>query len=72
MTDIAPPSTAGELPVVYDPAAIERKWQTRWEAEGTNTPDLANGPNPYYALMMFPVSQCGGTARRQSVRVHRE
>jgi leucyl-tRNA synthetase len=60
MTDIAPPSTAGELPVVYDPAAIERKWQTRWEAEGTNTPDLANGPNPYYALMMFPYPSAEG------------
>src|SRR5512141_1614668 len=60
MTDIAPPSPAGEEPAVYDPAVIERKWQARWVAEGTNTPDLANGANPFYALMMFPYPSAEG------------
>ena len=60
MTDIAPPSPASDLPAGYDPAAIERKWQARWEAEGTNSPDLANGPQPFYALMMFPYPSAEG------------
>ncbi|MEO8336510.1 MAG: class I tRNA ligase family protein, partial [bacterium] len=60
MTDIASPSPAGDVPVGYDPAAIERKWQARWESEGTNTPDLVNGADPYYALMMFPYPSAEG------------
>jgi leucyl-tRNA synthetase len=62
MTDIAPPPPppAGDVPAGYDPAAIELKWQTRWKAEGTNSPDLANGANPYYALMMFPYPSAEG------------
>jgi leucyl-tRNA synthetase len=60
MTDIAPVTPVGELPDGYDPAAIERKWQARWDSEGTNTPNLADGPNPYYALMMFPYPSAEG------------
>ncbi len=60
MTDIAAPSPAGDAPAGYDPAAIEQKWQARWDAEGTNTPDLANGANPFYALMMFPYPSAEG------------
>ena len=60
MTDFAPPHPAGDAPVAYDPAAIERKWQARWQAEGTNSPDLANGANPFYALMMFPYPSAEG------------
>ncbi|HXK33738.1 MAG TPA: leucine--tRNA ligase, partial [Dehalococcoidia bacterium] len=38
----------------YDPRAIERKWQARWEADGIyHTPD--DDPRPkWYALTMFP------------------
>jgi len=44
----------------YDPAAIERKWQERWEKRGTNHTDLAAGARPYYALMMFPYPSAEG------------
>ena len=60
MTDQVPPSSAGVLPAGYDPAAIERKWQARWQSEGTNSPDLANGKDPFYALMMFPYPSAEG------------
>ena len=60
MTDFSPPPSAGDPPVAYDPAALEQKWQTRWQAERTNSPDLANGANPFYALMMFPYPSAEG------------
>ena len=41
-------------PVSYDPAAIETLWQARWAEQGTNSPELWQGTNPYYQLMMFP------------------
>jgi leucyl-tRNA synthetase len=47
-------------PAAYDPAVIERKWQDRWEARGTNHTDLAGGASPFYALMMFPYPSAEG------------
>jgi len=44
----------------YDPTAIEAKWQTRWRERGTNDTDIAAGPNPFYALMMFPYPSAEG------------
>ena len=47
----------------YDPAAIEAKWQARWEAEGTNSltdAQLASAPRPFYNLMMFPYPSAEG------------
>ena len=44
----------------YDPAAIERKWQQRWHERGTNNTDVAEGRNPFYALMMFPYPSAEG------------
>jgi len=44
----------------YDPAAIEAKWQKRWIDRGTHYVDLAAGPNPFYALMMFPYPSAEG------------
>jgi leucyl-tRNA synthetase len=44
----------------YDPTAIEAKWQTRWHERGTNETDIATGPNPFYALMMFPYPSAEG------------
>lgn len=44
----------------YDPAAIEAKWQARWIERGTNETDLTGGPNPFYALMMFPYPSAEG------------
>ena len=60
MTDLAPHHPVGDVPAGYDPAAVERKWQAYWESEGTNSPDLARGPNPFYALMMFPYPSAEG------------
>jgi leucyl-tRNA synthetase len=50
----------GESPEPYDPTAVERKWQARWEERGTNNTDLAGGANPFYALMMFPYPSAEG------------
>ncbi|MEP6692343.1 MAG: class I tRNA ligase family protein, partial [Gemmatimonadaceae bacterium] len=44
----------------YDPAAIEKKWQARWDSERTNSPDLLNGERPFYQLMMFPYPSAEG------------
>ena len=60
MTDTASSAPADESPGGYDPAAIERKWQAHWQATGANTPDLARGANPFYALMMFPYPSAEG------------
>ncbi|MEP7347516.1 MAG: class I tRNA ligase family protein, partial [Gemmatimonadaceae bacterium] len=45
---------------VYDPTAVEAKWQTRWREHGTNHTDIENGANPCYALMMFPYPSAEG------------
>ena len=44
----------------YNPDAIEQKWQARWEEQGTNFPDLDQGPRPFYQLMMFPYPSAEG------------
>jgi leucyl-tRNA synthetase len=44
----------------YDPGVIERKWQDRWDANGTNRTDLVGGVRPFYALMMFPYPSAEG------------
>ncbi len=59
MTDTNHSPTAPELPAAYDPSVVERKWQERWDARGTNQTDLA-GPRPYYTLMMFPYPSAEG------------
>ncbi|HEU4720670.1 MAG TPA: leucine--tRNA ligase [Gemmatimonadaceae bacterium] len=60
MTETAPTQPVGEQPAGYDPAAVERRWQARWEAEATNVTDLAGGARPFYALMMFPYPSAEG------------
>ncbi|MDB4877161.1 MAG: leuS [Gemmatimonadetes bacterium] len=59
MTETIHPNPA-EDSVGYDPTAIERKWQERWETRGTNHTDLAAGVRPFYALMMFPYPSAEG------------
>ncbi len=44
----------------YDPIAIEARWQDRWRERRTNETDLAGGPDPFYALMMFPYPSAEG------------
>jgi leucyl-tRNA synthetase len=55
MTEIAPPQHD-----LYDPTAIEAKWQQRWERDGTNHTDVQAGVRPYYTLMMFPYPSAEG------------
>ncbi len=39
----------------YEPAAIEGRWQQRWEADGLyRTPDHVEGRENWYALTMLP------------------
>ena len=48
---------------VYDPAAIEARWQHIWEERGTNrVPDarLRSAARPFYNLMMFPYPSAEG------------
>jgi leucyl-tRNA synthetase len=59
MTETIHPNPA-EDSVGYDPTAIERKWQERWDARGTNHTDVAAGVRPFYALMMFPYPSAEG------------
>ena len=60
MSDTSPPFHSADAPTPYDPAHVEQKWQARWSAEGTNSPDLERATNPYYALMMFPYPSAEG------------
>ena len=59
MTETVLPKPADDS-AGYDPAAIEQKWQERWEARGTNHTDLGAGVRPFYALMMFPYPSAEG------------
>jgi leucyl-tRNA synthetase len=60
MTEFAATQPVGEQPAGYDPAAVEQRWQARWEAEATNVADLSSGARPFYALMMFPYPSAEG------------
>ena len=44
----------------YDPAALEAKWQARWDERQTNEPDLDRAARPFYNLMMFPYPSAEG------------
>ena len=44
----------------YDPAAVERKWQARWEELESNRTDLRNDERKFYQLMMFPYPSAEG------------
>jgi leucyl-tRNA synthetase len=48
---------------IYDPLAIEGKWQTRWRDAGPGTfteERLRTAERPYYNLMMFPYPSAEG------------
>jgi leucyl-tRNA synthetase len=47
----------------YQPAEVERKWQARWDEQGTNTwteEELRAAARPFYNLMMFPYPSAEG------------
>ena len=45
---------------IYDPAAVEAKWQARWAERRINEPDLDGAAKPFYNLMMFPYPSAEG------------
>ncbi len=44
----------------YDPSEVEKKWQTFWEENGTNEPDLDAAERPFFNLMMYPYPSAEG------------
>src|SRR3989338_4822591 len=38
----------------YDPSAVEKKWQQKWEEAKLHEADLKKAKDPYYSLVMFP------------------
>lgn len=44
----------------FDSAAIEAKWQKKWESDKTFSPDLKTASKPYFNLMMFPYPSAEG------------
>ncbi len=59
MSNSVNPTPLDETPG-YDPSAVEQKWQESWKERGTNVADIANAPDPFYALMMFPYPSAEG------------
>jgi leucyl-tRNA synthetase len=59
MSNSVNPTPVEETPG-YDPSAVEQKWQETWKEQGTNVVDVANAPDPFYALMMFPYPSAEG------------
>ena len=52
---------ASDEPAGYDPAAVERKWQARWDERRHQRHRPASGRSgPFYALMMFPYPSAEG------------
>lgn len=49
-----------DLPLPYEPTAVEPKWQQRWAERGTNQARLDAPARPFYALMMFPYPSAEG------------
>ena len=45
---------------MYDPSAIESRWQAWWEENGTNEPDLDAAERPFFNLMMYPYPSAEG------------
>jgi leucyl-tRNA synthetase len=45
---------------LYDPAAIEPKWQSEWENNGLYHLNLETAKRPFYNLMMFPYPSAEG------------
>ena len=45
---------------MYDPRAVEARWQAWWEENGTNEPDLDAAERPFFNLMMYPYPSAEG------------
>jgi len=44
----------------YDPASVERHWQSEWARTGIYQADLVHAERPFYNLMMFPYPSAEG------------
>ena len=47
----------------YDPVAVEKHWQRRWDRDGTNSftlEELRSARRPFFNLMMFPYPSAEG------------
>jgi leucyl-tRNA synthetase len=56
-------SEVSHVTVSYHPAEVERKWQARWDEQGTNrwtAEELRSAGKPFYNLMMFPYPSAEG------------
>ncbi|HEX6911983.1 MAG TPA: leucine--tRNA ligase [Longimicrobium sp.] len=56
-------SEATHVTASYHPAEVERKWQQRWEEQGTHrwtAHELRSAERPFYNLMMFPYPSAEG------------
>jgi len=45
---------------IYDPKAIEKKWQQFWQKNNIYKTDLQSAKKPYYNLMMYPYPSAEG------------
>jgi leucyl-tRNA synthetase len=45
---------------MYDPQAVEERWQAIWAGRQVNEPDLDRPRRPFYNLMMFPYPSAEG------------
>lgn len=52
--------TKSATPSVYEPAAVEAKWQQRWAERRTNSVNVSDAEHPYFNLMMFPYPSAEG------------
>jgi leucyl-tRNA synthetase len=59
MSESTPNIVTAELPG-YDPAAVERKWQQRWQERREHVTDLNDTDRKFYQLMMFPYPSAEG------------
>src|SRR5262245_19653453 len=60
---MTPASMQNEDPKGYEPSAVERKWQQRWDERRTNlftVAELRAAEQPYFNLMMFPYPSAEG------------
>ena len=57
------PAMPGQGDEVYDPVAVEARWQAKWDRNGTNgftLHELRSAENPFFNLMMFPYPSAEG------------
>ena len=54
MNAASSPSDNGAQPSRYEPAELERRWQSQWRSSGLDATDESSSKPAFYALSMFP------------------